>query len=302
MKNILITGGGGFFGKNLSHRLSNTKNEVTTFSKSKIKFDDDFNHVIGNLKNTKQIWKLVDVHVIIHLAAYSHAQLSFQKLDRLFQDNIKGTFNLLNSLVSLRKKPHFIFMSSCLVYGNEKKIPIKETESLEPFSPYAMSKSCGELMCKGFANSFEIPITIFRPFFTYGTVGQHDSFIPRLIKKIENQNEIILDNPQEIRDYVFIDDVVDAIIKAIKKKPSKIKTYNIGSGKKILINDLIEKIIKFYPKKIHVKRGRKTELNNRKLVADINLIKKELNWSPKTSLHDGLEKTIALTKSKSIFI
>ena len=302
MKKILITGAGGFIGKNLCYGLSDTKNEITAFSKSKIEFGYGFNHVKGDMKNTKLISNLVDdLDVIIHLAADTHAMLSFQRLDKIFQSNIKGTFNLLKSIASFKKKPHFIFLSSNLVYGNEKKIPIKETESLEPYSPYAMTKSCGEFMCRGFANSYNIPLTILRPFFTYGKYVPHHTFFPRIIKQIENNSTVILDNPNEIRDCVFVDDVVDAIKKAIKSKPSKIKVYNIGSGKKISVIELVEKIIKFYPKKITVKKGRKTELNNRKLVADINLIKKELNWSPKTSLHDGLEKTIALTKSKSIF-
>ncbi|MHB8602975.1 MAG: NAD-dependent epimerase/dehydratase family protein [Nitrosotalea sp.] len=294
---ILITGSGGFIGRHLSNRLAETENEIIGLCRKKT--NPTIKEISGDINDEKVLAKLVPkTDVIIHLAAYLDVKESFSRLNEVFTTNIQGTFGILKAISLIKRKPHFIFLSSSTVYGNTTKIPIKETHQLDPFTPYSMSKATCEMMCKGFTNSHEIPMTIMRPFSVYGPDGPTHQAIPRIIRQLKSSNIIIQDNPDEVRDFVYVDDVVDAIVKAMQKKPSKLKIYNIGSGKGTTMMNATKTIAKLFPKKITIKHGIISELNKKKSTSDISLIKTELGWRPKTTLIDGLR----LTLKNDIFI
>lgn len=288
---ILITGSGGFIGRHLSNRLAKTENEIIGLCREKT--NSEIKEISGDINDEKVLAKLVpETDVIIHLAAYLDVKESFFRLNEVFTTNVRGTFSILKEISLTKRKPHFVFLSSSTVYGNTTKIPIKETHQLNPFTPYSMSKATCEMMCRGFMNSHEIPTTILRPFSVYGPDGPVHQAIPRIIRQLESSNVIIQDNPDEVRDFVYVDDVVDAIVKSIQKKPNKLKIYNIGSGKGTTMMNTTKTIAKLSPKKITIKRGIISELNEKKSTADISLIKTELGWRPKTTLIDGLRLTL----------
>lgn len=291
MSKILITGVGGFIGKPLCSKLSKTKNEIVSLCKSNTNFDFGVKEIMGDINDSKLVKKLVsDVDVVIHLAAYLDVKKSFENLEEVYNTNVNGTFNFLKHISSLKNKPHFLFMSSSVVYGNTSKIPLKESQLLNPTTPYAMTKASSEMLCLGISNSYDVPLTILRPFSVYGPHAPSHQAIPKIISQIKTGNKLILDNPMEIRDFIYVDDVVDSIIKAIKHKPLKPKIYNVGSGKKVLMKSLANFFLQISNKRIKLIQGNITELNYKKSVADISLIKKELGWKPKTTLNEGISK------------
>jgi len=293
LKKILITGAGGFIGQALCDRFAKTKNDVTIIIRKHKKNNFKYTQIIGDLKNEKLISNLKNYDTVIHLAAFVDVKDSFKNVEKVYKINVEPTFNILKKISSVKKKPHFIYLSSSVVFGNTNKIPIDESFPLNPTSPYAMSKACCEMLCRGFSNAYDIPITILRPFSVYGPNAPHHQLIPRLINQLKNQKKLVQNNPLEIRDFVYIDDVADAIFKSSNYKPKGLKIYNVGSGKKISIMELINQVLKLYPHGIILKKGKISELNKKKSLADISLIKKELKWIPETSIQKGLKKVIA---------
>lgn len=293
MKKILITGAGGFIGKNLCKNLEKSNYQITGLCRYPFKNNSKTLEILGDVNDEKLIAKITsDVDIIVHLAAYLDVKQSFTNLDEVFRTNIQGTFNILKHLSKLPRKPHFIFMSTSTVYGNGKTSLIKESSILDPTTPYSLSKASCEIMCRGFANSYDISTTILRPFSVYGLDGPSHQAIPRIILQMKKENTLIQDNPNEIRDFVYVDDVVEAMIKVIKSKPQKFQIYNIGSGKGTSMLELLSTISKVCNRKITFKKGNITEINKRKSIADIALIKKNLKWKPKTALAKGLEKIL----------
>jgi nucleoside-diphosphate-sugar epimerase len=293
LKKILITGAGGFIGKNLCKNLENSNYKIISLCRNPFKNNSKTLEILGDITDEKLIAKISsDIDIIVHLAAYLDVKQSFTNLDEVFRTNIQGTFNIVKHISRLAKKPHFIFMSTSTVYGNGKTSPIKESSLSDPRTPYSMSKASCEIICHGFANSHDIPITILRPFSVYGLDGPSHQAIPRIIRQIKKENAIIQDNPNEIRDFVYVDDVVEAIVKVIKSKPPKFQIYNIGSGKGTSMLELLSTMSKICNREITIKKGSITEINKRRSIADITLIKKNLNWKPKTVLAKGLEKIL----------
>lgn len=297
LKKILIIGGGGFIGKKLCENLVKLNYKITRFSsKFQKKKYDNILEVQGKITDEKLIRKLVSKsNFIIHLSSLSNIKKSFTNLDETFKINIQGTFNVLKNISSLQKKPNFIFISSSLVYGNNQFSSIKEKSKLDPATPFAMTKVASEIMCRGFYNSYQIPITILRPFTVYGPNGPDYQLIPKLLIKIKKNAILKMDNPNQIRDCIFIDDVVNAIIMTIKKPSKKFRIYNIGTGKGIKNIRIAEKMIKIFPEyNMKIKYGEISELDSRKNVANIDLIRKEIGWEPATSFSEGLKKTILM--------
>lgn len=289
---ILITGSNGFLGKNLIAKLENSQHKIIGIStKQKNLKSKNIKFVRGNLSNKKIINKWIkDVDLIIHLAAFSDVKNSFINPKKIFKSNIESTFNILEALTKLEKKPRLIFLSSSAVYGNDYKHSVNENEETSPRNPFAMSKIVGEKLCQGFSNSFDIPITVLRPFTIYGSDAPKHQVIPKIMSQIKQQ-EIIINNPDEIRDFIFIDDVVSVILYLIKKQTRNFMIYNIGTGKGHKMLEIAKLLIEIHGnKKTKLKIGEKSIINKRKMVADNNLILKNTNWKPKIDIVEGIKK------------
>jgi len=292
-KNILITGAGGFIGSNICKKLLESKHSVTTLCKNNIKEYQDFKKITGDISNKKTFSKIKsNFDVVLHLASYLDVKKSFTNLNETFQTNIRGTFNLLEHFSKFQQKPHFVFFSSSVVYGTTKNISIAETDAVNPTTPYATSKLAAENLFIGFSNSFNIPVSILRPFSVFGFGAPTHQRIPIVLKQIQQKHKVVVDNPNEVRDLIFVDDVVEASLSVMDHPPKLFEIYNLGSGKKISMYKLVKKITELYPFKIKITKGKITNLNSKKSVANISKIQQQFNWKPKTSLEQGLRKTI----------
>lgn len=276
MKKILITGSEGFVGKNLIRYLKNYSFQIIeTKDKS---FDLKLN----------ESWKQIEkCDYLIHLAGKSFVPKSWEEPARFIENNI---LLITNALEYCRvNKTKLIFLSSYL-YGNCKKMPIKENAPIEATNPYALSKLLSEKLCYFYKNNFQVNNIILRVFNLYGPGQPKEYLLSKITNQVRYENLIKVDDLSPKRDYVYIDDLCSAIVKAINYK-GKEHIFNIGSGKSYSVKEVIDFIQNIYGTSFNIKEKkliRKNEILN--TIADINLAKKELEWFPIYDLKEGLKK------------
>ena len=248
-KNILITGGLGFIGSNIANELLD-ENEVLildNLSTGKINNLKDTNH--ENLKIVKEDIRNTDLNdltsnidYIFHLAAMASVPLSIDEPVECSDINVNATIKLLKSAVDNDVKK-IIFSSSSSVYGQNKNMPLKETEQPMPMSPYAASKASCELYLKAFYDSYGLNYVSLRYFNVFGPGqdknSQYAAVIPNFISSIlEGKQPEIYGDGEQTRDFIFIKDVVRANVNAAESDFNGI--INVASGKKLSINQLYE--------------------------------------------------------------
>lgn len=278
---ILVTGHSGFIGKYLIKELSKTNNELFLF---------DISEGI-DICNWEEVKDVKGIDIIIHLANLSFVPDSYLEPKKFYQVNYLGTLNMLELCRLNRAK--MIYFSSYL-YGTPQYQPIDENHPASAYNPYAQTKLIAESLCEGYNRDFQIPITIFRPFNIYG-VGQNPNFlIPSIISQAKT-GKIIIKDERPRRDFIHVTDIVNAIIKAVNKQDdtNKLCIYNLGSGKSYSVKEIIEIVSLLSDNKIEyicTNEIRPNEVLD--TIADISKIKRELGWTPKISLTEGLKSML----------
>ena len=241
----------------------------------------------------------------IHFAAQPGVIYSYKNPNSYYRNNVKAT-QLLVDQIKKNKIKHFIFSSSSSVYGDHKRYPIKENFKFKPKNYYAKTKiSCEKLIKKKLENS-NTSVKIIRPFTVYGPYGRPDMLILKLLSLIKRNKTIkIYDQGNQLRDFTFVNDVVNIIFLLSKKIDKNLKIFNICASNPIKINDVILLVQNILKKKIKLQYAhkRKGEMkitygSNSKL---INYIK----FGKFTNINDGLKKTIKWFKkfkNKKLFI
>jgi NAD dependent epimerase/dehydratase len=314
MKKILITGAGGFIGSHLTERLVRLGYKVKAFFEynsfnSKGWLDHEgknisghYESVFGDVRDYETVYKaLNNCSHIIHLAALIGIPYSYKSPRSYLETNVNGSLNVF--LAAKQKKiEKIIHTSTSEVYGSAKYLPIDESHPNIGQSPYSASKIAADRFAESFFYSFNTPITIIRPFNTYGPRQSLRAIIPTIILQVINSKKNIeIGSVYPKRDFLYVDDTVDAFIKLIK---SNVNTngeiINIGTNYNISIKGLIKIILEIANKEemktFSLKdrtRPAISEVNN--LLCNNNKAKKILKWSPKFSgikgLKSGLSKT-----------
>ena len=248
-KNILITGGLGFIGSHIANELLDDNQIVIVDNLSTGNLNNINNPNHENLKIIKEDIRNVDldevtsdIDYIFHLAAMASVPLSIDRPVECTDINLNATVNLLKSAVDNNVKK-IVFSSSSSVYGENKNMPLKESEPLMPMSPYAASKASCELYLRSFYDSYGLNYTVLRYFNVFGPGqdknSQYAAVIPNFISAMleGNQPEIYGDGEQT-RDFVFVKDIIKANINAAKSDYNGV--INIASGKKLSINQLFD--------------------------------------------------------------
>ena len=247
---------------------------------------------LGKIELTSTWLNIPKTDIVIHLAAKTFVPASWNDPIPFFETNTLGTTRALEYCRIHQAK--LIFISSYL-YGNPESLPIYETAPINTPNPYALSKKISEDICSFYAANYGVSVIILRPFNIYG-FGQPASFlIPLLINQLLTQQSFHVKDLIPKRDYLYISDLINAIIKAISL--SDFEIINIGSGLSYSVQEIIETIQEIsgtaYP--INSEHQiRKEEIMN--TVAGISKAATLLNWSPQISLKEGLSKMILATK------
>jgi len=275
MITVAVTGSKGFVGSALTKRLKKLDIKV-------IEVDLVFGY---DITNSNSLSNIGNFDFLIHLAAKSFVPDSYEDPLSFYKTNIIGTLNVLE--LCRKNKAKIIFTSS-YVYGVPEYLPIDENHPLKAFNPYAQSKLIGEDLCRAYERDFEISYTIFRPFNIYGPHQNINFLLPKIFSQAKT-GQIKLKDPRPRRDYIYIDDVVDAYIKAIELNSDKSEIFNLGFGQSYSVEYITRIIQSLSDEKIIIQftnEYRKNEILN--TVSDISLTKKLLDWRPKISLDEGV--------------
>ncbi len=297
---ILVTGGAGFIGSHIAEYLVQRGDDVTVLDnlntgrkENLAKINDKINFVNGDIRDYKLLEKLVsDTAGVFHEAALASVQDSFNMKDEYFDVNVNGTENIFK----LAKEYGFkvVYASSSSVYGNPKKIPINEDDDRKPINPYAETKLDGEVLAKKYSE-MGVKVIGLRYFNVFGKrqSKEYAGVIKLFLHNIQQKKSPKINGDGlQTRDFVHIDDVVMANIFAMDSDINH-KFFNVGSGSAISILDLANLIIGASGLSLKPIHGPELSGDVRSTQADIKLIRKLLNWEPKTNLADWLTKIIS---------
>jgi len=297
---ILVTGGAGFIGSHIAEYLVQRGDDVTvldnliTGSKENLtKISDKINFVNGDIRDHKLLEKLVsDTTGVFHEAALASVQQSFSMKDEYIDVNVAGTENIFK----LAKEYGFkiVYASSSSVYGNPKKIPVKEDDERKPINPYAKTKLDGEDLAKKYSE-IGVKVIGLRYFNVFGKrqSKEYAGVIKLFLQRIQQKKSPKINGDGlQTRDFVHIDDVVKANVLAMDSDINH-RFLNVGSGLPTSVLDLANLIIEASGLSLESIHGPELSGDVRATQADIKLIRKLLNWEPKMKLDDWLTKIIS---------
>ena len=299
---ILITGGNGFIGSNLVKKLSQEYEDCKIYSLSRsnkrlkdlnLKNLHTINHDLLSEEMPKELPKNIDV--IYHLAALSKTFLKKSEARKQFIENITLTSNLLKISENHGSKK-IVFGSSVYVYSGTEERPFSENSSLLPEEFLGASKLSSELLLKAYSLSAKVDVFSLRLFTVYGHGSRENQFIPEVLRKFTTPNiEANFGNPEVTRDFIYISDVIRALILALESNTKGYNPINIASGKAISIRKAVEIIKKLLNSNKDISFDEKKTQSNygdSNHSARIDLANKILGWEPKTDFENGMKKTI----------
>ena len=297
---ILVTGGAGFIGSHIAEYLVQRGDDVTvldnliTGSKENLtKISDKINFVNGDIRDHKLLEELVsDTTGVFHEAALASVQQSFSMKDEYIDVNVTGTENIFK----LAKEYGFkiVYASSSSVYGNPKKIPVKEDDERKPINPYAKTKLDGEDLAKKYSE-IGVKVIGLRYFNVFGKrqSKEYAGVIKLFLQRIQQKKSPKINGDGlQTRDFVHIDDVVKANVLAMDSDINH-RFLNVGSGLPTSVLDLANLIIEVSGLSLEPIHGPELSGDVKATQSDIKLIRKLLNWEPKMKLDDWLTKIIS---------
>ncbi|MDA9814661.1 GDP-mannose 4,6-dehydratase [Candidatus Pelagibacter sp.] len=299
MKKILITGSEGFIGSHLTEYLLQKKYKISALvyynsfqsngwlDNIEPKLFKKINIIYGDLRDKSFLIEISKKHdAIIHLGALIAIPYSYVAPDSYVQTNILGTLNILEA-AKINNIKKIIITSTSEIYGRSKKFPIKEYYSVDPRSPYSATKISADQIALSYFYSYNLPVTIIRPFNTVGPRQSQRAVIPTIINQfIDNKKSLKLGSLDTRRNFNSVFDIVRGFELSLKtKKNIAGEVINLGSSFEIAIKDLVKLISKIEKKKLEIvsekKRIRPNESEVLRLTASNIKAKKLLNWKPK---------------------
>ncbi len=309
MKKILVTGADGFIGSHLTEELLRKGYDVKAFtyynsfnswgwldtlSKPLLDEIEVFSGDIRDPNGVREAMKGVDE--VFHLAALIAIPFSYHSPDSYVDTNIKGTLNVLQAARDMGTS-RILVTSTSEVYGTAKYVPIDEKHPYQGQSPYSATKIGADRLAESFYKSFELPVSIVRPFNTYGPRQSARAVIPTIITQLlAGKSEIKLGTLTPTRDFNYVKDTVNGFIEISKSDKTIGEEINIATQNEISIGELASELIKQINPKANIIcddvriRPDKSEVN--RLLGSNEKIKELTNWLPEYSLEAGLAETI----------
>jgi GDP-mannose 4,6-dehydratase len=317
---VLVTGILGFIGSHLAEKLVNNGDEVYGVVRRVAnrnldavgKILKDITLITGDITDyasTRNAIKTVNPDVVIHLAALSPVRDSFERPFEYQQANLIGTMNVAHAMLELpdAQTRRILAASTAEVYGLQENQPLKESLPLKPSSPYAVSKAAGDLYLQMMFYTYELHGTVMRPANSYGRKFDNSFLIEYLVTQMLKGENVYIGAPGSIRDYMYVDDHINAYFLAIKSTKAGGQVFNAGTGIGVTNRELAQMIadkIGYDRKKIKLGSYppgypfRPVISDQPYIVLDAAKIKRALNWSPHVNLSEGLDKVITYFREK----
>ncbi len=299
---FLITGAAGFLGASLANRLIQAGHRVVGLDDLSTgdpeRLSPEVHLVRGDVNDRPKLWSLLqEVDCVYHLAARVIVPESVLYPREYNQVNVGGTVTLMEAMrdVGVRR---VVFISSGTIYGNQKTQPVRESCRPNPHSPYAVSKLAAEYYVRTIGDLWGIETVCLRVFNAYGP-GQrlpptNAPVIPYCIRQaIDHGTIVVHGDGSQTRDYVYIDDVVDAMSNAATIPDIKRLIINVGSGKETSVSEVIKQVLDITRAKPEIVMNKTHDSGPSRMRADLGLAEKKLGYKPKVSLIEGLTRTIA---------
>ena len=312
-KKVIITGGLGFIGSNLIELLIKKKYHVINLDKvsyssnfynvKDLQINKNYKFIKCDINNKTKIFSILKKEkplALFNLAAESHVDRSIDSPYPFIKNNIVGVYNLLEAIKKYHKinrKFKLIHISTDEVYGDILKGRTKETYPYKPSSPYAASKASSDHLVYSYFHTYKLPVIITNCSNNYGPKQHPEKLIPKIIYNIMNDLDLpIYGDGKNSREWIYVKDHCDALFKIFQK--GKIgEFYNIGSNENINNLNICSKILKIFQKKNFKSKSKIIFINDRpghdrRYALDSNKIIKQLKWTRKININDGLYKTV----------
>lgn len=308
-KRVLVTGGAGFIGSFLSEALVRAGADVTVFTRYSSRgvggaadfmepaLRERATFIMGDLKDPAGVISAaLGCDTIFHLGAHIGIPYSYVHPVDVIQTNVMGTTNVLEAARAAGARKVVLFSTS-EVYGTACYAPIDEEHPLQGQSPYSASKIAADQIGLSYHRAFETPVAICRPFNTYGPRQPARAFIPTVISQVLRGNDVRLGSLHPTRDLLFVEDTVEGALRVAETDTTVGEVVQLGTGVEITMGDLAQKICGLMERSPRIisdeadrTRPSKSEVN--RLIASTERAESLLNWRPRTTLEDGLIKTI----------
>jgi NAD dependent epimerase/dehydratase len=305
-RRVLVTGAGGFIGSHLAERLTElgartrcflrytSQGSVGWLADSPLRPDLEMVH--GDIRDYESVVRAVEgVDFVFHLAGLVGIPYSYYSPRSYVQTNVEGTLNVLEAArwCGVEK---LVCTSTSEVYGSAQYVPIDERHLLQGQSPYAATKIGADKLAESYHRAFGLPVSIARPFNSYGPGQSSRAVIPTIITQVLARSAVKLGNLDTTRDFNFVSDTVDGFIAIAECSATDGKTLNIGSGREILVRDLVEMVFELTGANCSVEveeqrlRPKTSEVEH--LCANSAALNQLTGWRAKVPLREGLARTI----------
>lgn len=302
-RRVLVTGASGFIGSHLTrrlvaegaqvHALTSTVSSVYPTRLLDLRAAITLHEAsLTDRGALDQVAAAVRPEYVLHLGAYTHVGKSWQRVDECIQANVQGTVNLLMALA-----PHgyvrFVNTGTSEIYG-DVDVPFREDGPVHPISPYSVSKQSAEQYCQLFSEARGWPIVRVRPFNAYGPAQSPDRVIPEIIARGLQGQPLRMTQGTQTREFNYVEDVVDGFLLLLTTPGIDGELFNLGCGEEVSMRELATRVLALLGNPIEAEFGalpeRPTEIW--RMYADSAKARERLGWAPRTSLDEGLARTI----------
>jgi dTDP-glucose 4,6-dehydratase len=304
----LVTGAGGFIGGHLTAALVraganvraflryNSRNDRGTLDWFGVEVSGSVEPILGDLRDVESVRRAIrGTEVVFHLGAQIAIPYSYVNPRDFFETNVLGSLNVAQAALD-HEVERVLHISTSEVYGSARTVPITEEHPLEAQSPYSASKIGADKLMDSFHRAYELPVTVLRPFNTYGPHQSARAIIPTVITQAMASSTIRLGSLEPRRDLTFVSDTVAGMIAAVESPRAVGRTIQLGTGDDVSVGDIVSLVGELVGKQLEVQRDenrvRPPKSEVERLVSDPRLARELTDWAPKVTLRDGLAQTI----------
>jgi NAD dependent epimerase/dehydratase len=307
-RSVLVTGAGGFIGGHLVSRLVadgakvrglvryNSRNQRGTLDWIDPEIAAEVEVVLGELRDIESVTSAVSgTEFVLHLGAQIAIPYSYVNPRDFFEVNVLGTLNVAQAALGAGVE-RVVHTSTSEVYGSAQTVPITETHPLEPQSPYAASKLAADKLMDSWHRSFELPVTVLRPFNTYGPRQSARAITPTIISQALTGDTLRLGSLHPRRDLTYVGDTVAGMVAAAVTPAAAGRTIQLGTGHAVSVGEIVTMIGEILGRELHPEldesRVRPERSEVQLLLSEPELARTLLGWTPSVDLREGLERTV----------